>query len=222
MHLVQDVLQARGGAESVLLTLSAAARRVTIGLAGGEVARAASVGRGKEWQFLHVTDDLSHDPYHVLADPGWLLAASRRLEGNSPDLLLHHHFSLALASKCQGVTAAYLHTPTRLLWEPDRVPWETDKATQGFIDTLLALELEGLRRVRVLLVNSAATAQRVQTHYGRPAFVVYPPLDIPRDPDKPPLYPGLPSHYALTMTRFAPERNSIPSCLWRHDSRTPG
>jgi glycosyltransferase involved in cell wall biosynthesis len=80
-----------------------------------------------------------------------------------------------------AIHVAYVHTPPRFLWHS-----ETYFATQRTQASVLAPALAWLRRadraavrrIDVLVANSAWTARRLATIHGRAALVVHPPVDV--------------------------------------------
>jgi glycosyltransferase involved in cell wall biosynthesis len=88
----------------------------------------------------------------------------------------HHHLGLSISRRSDQETWYYIHTPTRFLWEPDRVPWEASLLPEAELEELRATERDNVARAAVVWSNSQATARRVEAAYGRTPDVLYPPV----------------------------------------------
>lgn len=125
---------------------------------------------------------------------------------DSPPVLLafHHHFGFLVRRHVDQLTVYYVHTPTRFLWAPERVPWELEAFSSNLIEELRERELESARNATALLANSMGTASAVETAYGRSAKVVYPPVIVSLEDERATAPLDLPSDFFLTVTRLVP------------------
>jgi glycosyltransferase involved in cell wall biosynthesis len=78
---------------------------------------------------------------------------------------------------------AYVHTPPHFLWEVDGYyegrPW-LRRVVRPYLESLRRADRAAIRRVDVLLANSAYTAERLAAIHGRAARVLHPPVDTER------------------------------------------
>ena len=82
-----------------------------------------------------------------------------------------------------GRSVAYIHTPPHFLWEVDGYydgrPW-LRRLVRPYLESLRRADRAAIRRVDILLANSAYTAERLLRIHGRAARVLHPPIDTHR------------------------------------------
>jgi glycosyltransferase involved in cell wall biosynthesis len=88
------------------------------------------------------------------------------------------------------VHICYCHTPIRYYWshyreykkDPGfgRANWLVRLAMPLFVPRLKRADYQAAQDVDVFIANSEAVRARIKTYYGRPATVIYPPVDINR------------------------------------------
>ena len=78
---------------------------------------------------------------------------------------------------------AYIHTPPHFLWEVEGYyegrPW-LRRIVRPYLESLRRADRAAIRRVDVLVANSAYTAERLAAIHGRHARVLHPPVDTER------------------------------------------
>lgn len=215
-RVLQDVHLSGGGGETVLSTmLSGRPAFVTVGVGD---AQAVASDVGPNHQVLIDSRRLGADLLNVLRDPNLLPLAQKHVP-RELDVVMHHHFGLALAgsSHCR---AAYLHTPTRVLWEQERVPWEANAIHPLLRDWMYSQEMECIASTRRVYVNSRATRDRTWTAYGVEAHVLYPPIksgDLGLDVHRATSFGNtLPKQFALTVGRIAPGKQILEAIQYAH------
>ncbi|MGO9832048.1 MAG: glycosyltransferase [Myxococcaceae bacterium] len=82
---------------------------------------------------------------------------------------------------------AYVHAPMRYMWHlfeeyfgPGRASWPVRVGARALRPTLQAWDKATAAAPDVLLANSQHVAARIKEDWGRPAAVVYPPVDVER------------------------------------------
>lgn len=135
---------------------------------------------------------------------------------DQPLLSLHHHFAL-LAPQVPKRTIYYIHTPTRLLWEPRSVPWEVGLFDYEYLDHLRSVELANVTSASRIFTNSYATAARIRRFYEVQSTVLYPPTELWQKVGMEPLnFPILTRReYLFTMTRLAPSKRLMDAVQLR-------
>ncbi len=83
----------------------------------------------------------------------------------------------------------YLHTPMRYAWGFeadyfDKVPFFLRPILKTLLSGLRKQDVEGNENVTAFIANSENVRKRIRDFYGRPADVVYPPLDSFYRPDE--------------------------------------
>lgn len=208
--LVQDVFTGRGGAERVFRTL--AEEHFSHAVVG------VWTGCHERIRTSHLTAVCSSVRSRsairgaILSDVGLLervLEAFDRLGPLRPDLTMHHHFGLALTA-ARGSRCTYLHSPTRLLHEPHRVPWEVSEASTDVLALLREREDLALARTPVLAANSRQTSHRIERSMNVTPWTLYPPLERAWTSGPVPRRPRLP--FLFTTTRLAASK-SVESLL---------
>lgn len=197
MDYFQDVFMRVGGAEQVLLSsLSADARQIIVGAASAHGATRLRSHR-PHTRFLQIIEGLESHPerfYEPLARTAPTLPI---FEG---DLLsFHHHFGLQ--ARGSGRTSYYLHTPTRLIHEPERVPWEVAVVPEELRAVLAEREHENIAKAAAIMTNSGATSMRVRASYGVESQVVHPPAQLWRLAAA--IVPPTPPAFVFTAIRLA-------------------
>lgn len=195
MRLVQDVALARGGAERVLSAALASGLfdQVLLGLDESDLpdklvrtalrsfASASTLDHTALLRHILVTC-LDHAP----------------LCGKS--IVFHHHAGLLF--RHEHPPGVYMHTVTRVLWEPERVPWELPAAV-GLQDYLVERECSTVEDAVVVATNSNYTACRIERIFGRTATVIYPPVSLWRTRPKPkPSLEGI-EDFVLCISRLS-------------------
>ncbi len=97
-----------------------------------------------------------------------------------------HAFSKGVLTRSNTLHLAYLHTPTRYLWDLNQEYQQDYRGKNPFKKTLMPLALHYLRmwdyqaaqRPQLMLANSRYVARRIERYYGRAATVIYPPVDV--------------------------------------------
>lgn len=204
-RVLQDVHLLDGGGERVLRALNENEElSITVGL-GDPIGCARDLGGDP--QVLIRGDRYGADALTLLSAPGVLESAQARVP-KVLDLVLHHHLGLSLAGG-SDISRAYIHSPTRMLFEPTRVPWEVAAIGEKMRDWMLGEELRALQATSIVYTNSRATRDRIQRYYGVDSRVAYPPLSAPvlsssqySVPESVPL----PLKYVLTVGRLAPSK----------------
>lgn len=181
--LVHDELTRRGGAEAVLtelLRLYPAADLYAL-YAG----RPSLTVDGKQYPVR--TTFLQYLPAWFRQHPRRLLPllpyAAEQLDLSAYNLVISSvsGFAKGIVTRANVPHICYCHTPTRYLWDAYQ---ETIERLPRYQRPLARLLFHGLRltdyasaqRVDHYVANSQWTQQRIQTFYGRPSTVVYPPV----------------------------------------------
>jgi glycosyltransferase involved in cell wall biosynthesis len=172
--VVQDVLLRQGGAERVFASLAAAdwVSGALIGLAVAPLPpRASALIRTTTWP--------PPEGIGILRRLSMAMQAMPKIAG--PSLIMHHHVGL-LANVEHECSSAYMHTPTRYLFEPHAVPEEVGIFSGFELRSLVAVERTCVERLRHVACNSHYTASRIEAHLGRRPLVIYPPVALWRTP----------------------------------------
>jgi glycosyltransferase involved in cell wall biosynthesis len=111
-----------------------------------------------------------------------LPAAFGRLDIGRPGVVVSSSSAFAHHIRPPVGTAhvCYCHTPPRFLWS--RSEYFRDQPGQARVlapalGLLRRWDIQAAGRVDIYLANSAYTAERIRVAYGRPARVVYPPIE---------------------------------------------
>ncbi len=133
--------------------------------------------------------------------------AARRLHVRDYDLAVSVHHAVAKAARIDAATPhlCYCLTPMRYIW--DQAPAYLGRGPRRLAAAPLVSALRRFDRstaapaqVTRFVAISHAVADRVRRHYGRPAGVVAPPVDVERfQPDD-----RAPDDYYLLVTAFVP------------------
>ena len=198
-HVFQDVMLRDGGAERVLREASGTARtHLTVGLTTGAT---ESIPSADPPTVLHRSTSPTYADLPI--------AIERALELPPLDgwvTSFHHHFGLLVSGTAR--TDYYLHSPTRALHEPSRVPWELPHLGPELRAAMREREQSNLERARRILVNSGNTAQRVRSHYGVDPEVLHPPTDLWRLKRSAPRRP-VPARFVLTVSRLSHSKSLL-------------
>lgn len=134
-------------------------------------------------------------------------SAARRLHVRDYDLAVSVHHAVAKAAHIDAATPhlCYCLTPMRYIW--DQAPAYLGRGARRFAAAPLVAALRrfdrstaGPAQVTRFVAISQAVADRVRRHYGRPAGVLAPPVDVERfQPDD-----RAPDDYYLLVTAFVP------------------
>lgn len=110
--------------------------------------------------------------------------AMRHLAVGTPDVVVasHHAFASQVVHATDSPVVAYVHSPARWVWDPSMRTGEMGGAAGG---VALAAFAAGFRpsdrraaaRLRAIIANSSAVAQRIQDWWEQPSVVIHPPVD---------------------------------------------
>jgi glycosyltransferase involved in cell wall biosynthesis len=158
-------------------------------------------------------------------------SAIERLSVEGFDLVLSSSHCVAKGiHKPEGVPhLSYVHAPMRYMWHlfddyfgPGRAsPW-VSAAARVARPHLRRWDIQSSRGVDRFLANSRHIAEKVESLYGKPAAVVYPPVDLERF-RRLPTEGGGKGHHFLWLGAFAPYKRldialdafrSLPFELW--------
>jgi glycosyltransferase involved in cell wall biosynthesis len=110
--------------------------------------------------------------------------AIRRLPVGSPDVVIasHHAFASQVVHATSAPVIAYVHSPARWVWDPAMRRGETGGAAGSLALGAFAAAFRGsdrraAGRLRQVVANSTAVAERVRAWWGQDAVVVPPPVD---------------------------------------------
>jgi glycosyltransferase involved in cell wall biosynthesis len=111
--------------------------------------------------------------------------AMRRLPVGDADIVVasHHAFANQVVHATAAPVVSYVHSPARWVWEPSMRAGEMGGRVGGALLTAFAAayrgaDREAAARVRSIVANSTAVAERVRLWWGRDADVVPPPVDV--------------------------------------------
>lgn len=183
--ILHDYLNQYGGAERVLralLEVFPSADLYTL-LYDGERTRGAFEGRvtGTSWLDLPMVRR-----YHRAFIPLMPLAAATLTSARNPyDLVISSSAGYAKGINIKGrVHVSYCHSPLRYAWEFDYLkevpfsPWPLREAVLKPVARLLKRwDRNAAEGVDVFVANSHFIAEKIFAYYGRPAEVIYPPVD---------------------------------------------
>jgi len=215
-QILQDVHLSSGGAETVLVASARDSREfVTVGIG---LPDSATADIGPHHHLLVDARKLGTDLLDVLRDQAILVRAQERVP-KELDVVMHHHFGLALGGNSR-IGRVYLHTPTRVLWEAHRVPWEVGAITEEVREWMMHEEIKSISSAARVYVNSRATQARVSAAYGVDAQVLYPPIIQMEASGRaveaiPPRRP-LPREFALTVGRITPGKQIVEAAQYAH------
>jgi glycosyltransferase involved in cell wall biosynthesis len=129
-------------------------------------------------------------PYHALGAGSYaplmplMPRAFRRLTITDADVVVasHHAFAAQSVFATDLPVIAYVHSPARWAWDPSLRAGEGGGPAGAAILTALAAiarrgEKSAAPRLRAVVANSGAVAQRIRDWWGREAQVVHPPVD---------------------------------------------
>lgn len=204
----QDVLMRDGGAEAVFRAALGEARplHVTVGAASNRGLREAWTHLGEPRVIMEL-DDGESMPHEGLAKIAGALLDLPSFQ--RPLLSFHHHFGLLVSSNAGA--AYYMHTPTRFLHEPERVPWELPHLNATLRKDLVDREVETLSAARLVVTNSSETKRRISRHYGVASVVLHPPTELWRhaSPSRVQTRRG---SFVLTVSRLSKSKH-LEACL---------
>ena len=110
-----------------------------------------------------------------------MLKAFESFDFSGYDLVISssHAFAKGIKTPKNTLHICYCHYPLRYVWEPKVDP----RLAKNPIYNLMRVFLKrsdrlAAKRPDLYLANSENTAQKIQKHYGRKAFVIYPPVEI--------------------------------------------
>jgi glycosyltransferase involved in cell wall biosynthesis len=118
-------------------------------------------------------------------------AAARAVKLPPADLVLCSDAALAKAMTPdpRSKVVCYCHSPMRYVYEPTvaeeyrrALPLALRPFWGRLVRHLRNVDLAAAQRVNAFVANSRTVAQRIRRDYGREATVVYPPVDLPREP----------------------------------------
>ena len=107
-----------------------------------------------------------------------------RLELRGYDVVISSSHACAIAAhpRDDALLVCYCHTPMRYLWMPETdvraLPRAQRAALAALRSRLRRRDLRAAQRPDVLVANSSAVADRIRTHYGRDATVIFPPVTL--------------------------------------------
>ncbi|WP_298804880.1 glycosyltransferase [uncultured Pseudokineococcus sp.] len=119
---------------------------------------------------------------HLL--PALPLAHARtRLPDADVVVASHHAFATQVVHATSAPVVAYVHSPARWVWDADmrrgEVGGRAGEALLGaFSAAFRPADRRAAQRVRTLVANSSAVAERIQRWWGRESVVVHPPVDV--------------------------------------------
>lgn len=133
---------------------------------------------------------LLNGPYHALGTRTYapllplMPLAFRRLRITDADVVIasHHAFAVQSVFATEAPVIAYVHSPARWAWDASLRAGEGGGRAGAAILTALAAiarrgEVSAAPRLRAVVANSSAVAQRIHDWWGRDATVVHPPVD---------------------------------------------
>lgn len=135
-----------------------------------------------------------------------------RLDLSDYDLVISSSASFAkgVITGPQTVHISYIHTPPRFLYH---YPTETGKREKFIYRPVLAVldnflriwDYRAAQRPDYLLANSRQVAGRIQKFYRREATVIYPPVELPKQPAN--HSNSEPANYFLVVSRLVSNKN---------------
>ncbi len=121
-----------------------------------------------------------------------LPVALRRLTVPDADVVIasHHAFASQVVHATSAPVVAYVHSPARWVWDPQMRRGEVGgrvgaAGLAAFAAAFRPHDRAAAARLRTVVANSTAVAERVRSWWGRDAEVVHPPVDTeyyPTDP----------------------------------------
>ncbi len=180
--LVHDYLNQFGGAERVLLALARMFPKAPIYTLFYESRIFDSHFREREIK----TSFLNH-PFirrrHRLFIPLFAKAAESIKLGDKYDLIISDSAGWAKGVSLRGGKhIAYLHSPLRYAWEPQEwlaslFPRPLIKLAYPITNYLRRWDKTASQKPDLILANSAYTAKKIKTFYGREAGILHPPVN---------------------------------------------
>jgi glycosyltransferase involved in cell wall biosynthesis len=129
-------------------------------------------------------------PYHAFGERSYaplmpfMPRAFRGLDITGVDAVIasHHAFATQSVFATEAPVIAYVHSPARWAWDPSLREGEGGGRLGATILTGLAAiarrgELAAAPRLRTVVANSGAVAERISQWWGRDSVVVHPPVD---------------------------------------------
>lgn len=118
---------------------------------------------------------------HLLPALPW---AMRHLDVGTPDVVVasHHAFASQVVHATDAPVIAYVHTPARWVWDPAMRSGEAGGAVGAaalgaFAAAFRGADRAAAARLRGIVANSSAVADRISRWWGRAAQVIHPPVD---------------------------------------------
>lgn len=115
-------------------------------------------------------------------------SAIEQFDLSSYDIVVssNHAFAKGVITRADQMHVSYVHTPIRYAWDLQHEYLHQAGLTRGLKSLFVRAVLHYLRnwdrvsadRVDAFVANSQYIAQRIRKIYRRPAFVIYPPVDI--------------------------------------------
>lgn len=113
-----------------------------------------------------------------------LPVALRRLPVPAADVVIasHHAFASQVVYATDAPVVAYVHSPARWVWDPQMRRGEVggrvgEVGLAAFAAAFRRHDRAAAARLRTVVANSTAVADRVRRWWGREAEVVHPPVD---------------------------------------------
>jgi glycosyltransferase involved in cell wall biosynthesis len=206
--LVHDYLTQRGGAERVLLAMSAAFPGAPVYTSLHDPAETYEECDGVDVRVgpLNAVPLLRRN--HRLALP--LLAPAFSRMRIPADVVLCSSSGWAHGVRTEGRVVVYCHSPAKWLYAPDRYfagGWSASRAALVALRRpLIRWDQAASRRAHRYLVNSTMVREWVQDVYGIDAEVLPPPYSLdPEGPQEP--VPGVEPGFVLCVSRLMPYKN---------------
>jgi len=134
--------------------------------------------------------------------PPLLLSAIKSLDLKNHDLIITSSSSIGKGIKKPkgAIHICYCHTPMRYVWQPE-IDNRLIKFPFGkyFINYLKKWDLNTNSSVDFFLCNSKYTQERIKKFYQRDAEVIYPPVEIKKNPQR-----QIKKDYYLCISRLVP------------------
>jgi len=185
---VHDFILSYGGAERVLeslVKLDPEAPIYTL-LADERIIRERFPGREVRTSFLQKLPRFIRKRYRLLLP--FFAVAAESLDFRDFDIVISSSgaWSKGIVTRLRTVHIAYLHSPTRYLWDAnERYLVRTGSGVCGrFVGRIVLSYLriwdrEAAERPDVVVANSEYTAERIRKYYRREPTVLRPPVTIP-------------------------------------------
>ncbi len=115
-------------------------------------------------------------------------AAIEQFDLSEYDVVLssNHAFAKGVVTRADQLHVSYVHTPIRYAWDLQHEYLRQGNVDRGLKSLIVRATLHYLRtwdrlaadRVDAFVANSRYIAQRIRKTYRRPAYVVYPPVNV--------------------------------------------